>query len=71
MTIDRQSLTWRQVEAWTRAEIQHARDRLERRNLDERSSDFDRGRIAALRDLLAMAEPDAGPAVAPIPEPDL
>jgi hypothetical protein len=53
---------WKAIRTWAVAEIDHARDRNESPALTEQQTAALRGRIAALRELLALGEPKAGPA---------
>lgn len=54
MTIDANSATWRAVKAWAEQEIENARGRLETRALPIEDTDYERGAIGKLRDLLAL-----------------
>jgi len=59
MTIERTSSTWITIDAWAKDAIEAARDNLE--NADDSE---ERGRIAALRELLRLADnPQAQAAV--------
>ena len=60
--IDPHSLSWRTVSGRCRTEIESALDRIARKGCDERVADFERGRIAALRDVLALEQANAAPA---------
>lgn len=55
--IDIHSLTWRSVEAWAEDEISQTHERLEQTGLTQQATEYERGRIAALRDLLRLKEP--------------
>lgn len=55
--IDKESLTWRTVSAWAETEIAAAQDHLEQAGLPPEPTEHQRGRIAALRDLLRLTEP--------------
>ena len=60
--IETHSQTWRTVEENCRALIEVLRDDIERKGLRDTDSEFIRGQIYALREVLAM------PAVIPAPE---
>jgi len=51
MSIEPFSLTWMTIDEWARGEIEDARD-----NLEEYDDEALRGRIAALRELLALGD---------------
>ncbi|WP_375188412.1 hypothetical protein [Sphingobium yanoikuyae] len=51
--------SWRAVEAHTKAEIEKLRDALERHPLSDADTSFLRGKIAALRGVLALAETES------------
>ena len=54
MAVETFSATWAAVSEWARDEIEEARD-----NIEEYEDEALRGRIRALRDLLALGEPTA------------
>lgn len=45
---------WVQVRDWARGELKQARARLELRGLSEADTEFERGKVDVLRDLLAL-----------------
>jgi len=49
--------SWDRVRSHSEKEIEKARDRLETRGLSEADTEFERGRIKALREVLALADP--------------
>lgn len=55
--IDPFSATWKEIDAWAIAERARATADIETTGLDLAATEFQRGRIAVLRSLLAMAEP--------------
>lgn len=57
MPVDPQSLTWQAVTKAIAEDIASARKRLERTGLDLPQTEFERGRIAALRQIESLAQP--------------
>lgn len=55
--IDPHSATWLAVKAEIDKELETARTRLETRGLPVADTEHQRGRIAALKDIAALAEP--------------
>jgi hypothetical protein len=55
--IDFSSSTWQAVKEHADAAIENARLRLETSGLSAAETEFQRGRIKAMKDILAMAEP--------------
>jgi len=62
MSVDVYTDTWREVIAKTTAIIDQARGRLEQNDQSHADSQFQRGRIAACREILALVEPEVRPA---------
>lgn len=56
--IDPYSETWRRVRKHAADEIEVARSTLEQPGTGQLTTEFQRGRIAALRALIAIGEPD-------------
>ena len=56
--MDKNSETWREVSAWTEAELTKASERLETFGVGPEETWSLRGQIRSLRELLALAEPD-------------
>jgi hypothetical protein len=65
--IDPHSETWRDVEAWAKAEIEYVRDELEK-PVAYPTHDHWRGRAAVLRHLLTFAQRPAEVHVDPAPD---
>lgn len=61
--IDRHCETWRDVAAWAEPRLAAARAELESPNTDDARARYLRGRIAILKDLLALPDVEAQPAV--------
>lgn len=59
--IETHSATWRAIAAWAVNEIERAQQELERVGQDQRQADVCRGRIAAVREMLAQASPAPRP----------
>lgn len=59
MAIETQSPTWIATVDWAKKEIETARDQLESPSLDEKATAIIRGRVKAIKDLLALAESKA------------
>ena len=57
MKIDPHSATWKAIAEDARQRIEDAHSRLESRGLPIADTEFERGRIKALRDILALADP--------------
>lgn len=57
LSIDPHSETWAAVKKFAETEIEFARNRLERQGADPLTTEYERGRIKTLRDLLALATP--------------
>lgn len=57
--IDPHSFTWAAVKHKAQAEIDQAQETLEKRNIEQRDSDFLRGRIALAREILELPEQDS------------
>ena len=57
--IDVHSFTWIAVKHMTEEELKAARDTIERRNLEQRDTDFLRGRISLALELLQLPERDS------------
>lgn len=55
--IDPNSQTWRAVKAWAEGRRERSRSALEAQALPASDTEFERGKIAAVRELLALAEP--------------
>ena len=55
MRIDIYSPTWRRIEAWATAELEDARAVVETPAVDQTFTEFTRGRIAVLKQVLALA----------------
>ncbi len=55
--IDQHSTTWQSVVKHAEATIESARKRLEMQSLGPTETEYERGRIKALRDLLALTQP--------------
>ena len=55
MSVNPDSPTWKAVEAWAKAELESARDRLEIYR-DMRDIALEQGRVNQCRDLLSLAE---------------
>lgn len=56
MPINPNSQTWQTITAETTKQIEESRKRLERAGLDLPQTEFERGRIAALRYIASLAE---------------
>lgn len=54
--IDKNSATWNSVAAWATHEITESAQRIEQRGFGPSETEFERGRIAALRALLAIPD---------------
>ena len=54
--IDKHSATWREVAAWAEGELSKAAERNETHGLAMADTENMRGRIACLRELLALAD---------------
>lgn len=64
LKVDPYSETWRAVSAHVEETIEHARTKLETRNLSASETEWHRGRIAGLRELLKLRDSkDAEPEV--------
>jgi hypothetical protein len=61
--VDRYSETWRDVAAWAAPRLESARAELESPNVDDARARYLRGRIAALKELLALPDAEDQPAV--------
>lgn len=59
--IEPHSPTWRAVVAWAEEQIEQAQRRLEAHGLTEAVTEYERGKIAALRRLLADGKPVPAP----------
>lgn len=57
MMIDTNNSVWHEVKAYAETAIDAARARLETPGMSAAETEFERGRIKALRGLLALAEP--------------
>lgn len=57
MTIETNSATWQTIRGHAEAEIARSQTRLEITGLPIAETEHTRGRIKALRDILALAEP--------------
>jgi len=57
MSIDKGSSTWDAIQEYAKKQIDASHQMLEMRDLDQVETQFERGRIRALRDLLALVEP--------------
>lgn len=57
MAFDRYSDTWKAVEAHCRSEMSRDLGLLEQRAVEPGTTEYLRGRIKALREVLALAEP--------------
>lgn len=68
MTIDRNSRTWGAVEAHCQLEIDRATALLEQHGQTVEVTEYQRGRIAALRSVLRLQAPVAQPAIAIPPD---
>lgn len=55
--IDENSETWRDVKAWAEKRIGNSRNAVEARGLPPEDTEFERGRISALRELMNLAAP--------------
>lgn len=66
--IDRNGETWRDVVAHVEAEIEKARAVLEMAGLDPIATEHERGRVAALRSVLALGKEDSS--WSPLPKVD-
>lgn len=67
MAIDANSRVWQNIADHINAEIQATQKSLEVRGLDIATTEFERGRIKALREILDLAAPsDATPAFDPL-----
>ncbi|MCO5072110.1 MAG: hypothetical protein M9944_12970 [Rhizobiaceae bacterium] len=67
MAIDANSRVWQNIADHINAEIQATQKSLEVKGLDTAATEFERGRIKALRDILDLAAPsDATPAFDPL-----
>jgi hypothetical protein len=56
MIVNPHEMSWLAVEAYARKEIERHRDRLETDGLMDTESQFLRGKIAALRDVIRLAD---------------
>lgn len=61
--IETHSSTWQAVEAWARSQLSRDCQRLESPAMDAATTAVLRGRIAALRELLALSNPPPPPVV--------
>ncbi|MEM7709192.1 MAG: hypothetical protein AAF264_00225 [Pseudomonadota bacterium] len=57
MTIEPHSATWRAIAREANQRIASAQKALEARNLPAAETEFERGRIKALRDILGLVKP--------------
>ena len=55
--IDVNSPTWKTVSEKASAALEKSCKATERRGIDERDADYERGRCAALREILALGDP--------------
>lgn len=58
--IDPTGPTWKAIAEYTLREISDARDALEAQGMTAEATEFHRGRIYALREVLTLAEQDFG-----------
>lgn len=58
--IDPNGRDWRQLKPWAERRIETSRATIDARGIDERDADFERGRIAALRELLDLGTTGEG-----------
>jgi hypothetical protein len=55
--IDPHSRTWRAVKDWAEARLTSSRSTIEAVGMPPLETEYERGRIAAMRELLALTEP--------------
>lgn len=55
--IDIHSATWAAVKAHADKEIEKSRNRMERAGLEPVATEFERGRVRAMREILSLTEP--------------
>jgi hypothetical protein len=55
--IEPHSRTWRAVKEWAEARLTSSRSTLEAAGLPREETEYERGRISALRELLGLTEP--------------
>lgn len=58
--IDPSSRTWRAIRAWAEKGLKRSRDAIETPGYGTMETEFERGRIAALRELVALPAPRPG-----------
>ena len=58
--IDTEGLDWKEIERWAEKQIEDTKDKLCAKGLSVEETEFERGRISAVRSLLQLAreEPD-------------
>lgn len=57
--IDLASFTWRAIKYKAEQSLKDDRELIEQRGLEQRDTDFARGRISAMREILDLAERDS------------